>query len=71
MNKSIDMQVHNESELHAKSFPKATVVFFFLFFDLLGWKNLYELEQLNMVKCESLRINISNTHEKSVNFPVT
>ena len=31
MNKSIDMQVHNESELQAKSIPKATVVFFFFF----------------------------------------
>ena len=27
MNKSIDMQVHNENELQAKSIPKATVVF--------------------------------------------
>ena len=31
MNKSIDMQVHNERELQAKSIPKATVVFFFFF----------------------------------------
>ena len=28
-NKSVDMQVHNEGKLPAKSIPKATVVFFF------------------------------------------
>ena len=32
-NKSVNMQVHNEGKLPAKSIPKATVVFFL---DLLG-----------------------------------
>ena len=42
-NKSVNMQVHNEGKLPAESIPKATVVFFL---DLLGWKNLYELKQI-------------------------
>ena len=38
-NKSVAMQVHNESEWQAKSILKATMVFIH-FFDLLKWKDL-------------------------------
>ena len=40
-NKSADKQVHMmKASNKQESIPKATVVFI-LFFDLLGWKNLY------------------------------
>ena len=47
--KSIDMQVHNEGKQQSKNLlvyhSKATVIFYiYIFFDLLEWKNLNELE---------------------------